>query len=130
MQAWNRFLVNHMQQYKSVLQKLQNLMGQSGEDSLHTALSLLQTLGELLLVLEENDSMFTDNVKVFGKKLNQAGPPHSCYKTLYLESQPLQKLELLFKEQEQRASLNNFVSATGLIKFYSLLFVQMKGAHI
>ena len=92
-----------MQQYKSVLQKLQNLMGQSGEDTLHTALSLLQTLGELVLVVEENDTVFADNVKTCGKKLNQVAPPHSCCKTLFLEWQPLQKLELLFKEQEQRA---------------------------
>lgn len=77
-------------------------MGQSGEDSLHTALSLLQTLGELLLLLEENDPMFADNVKTCGKKLNQVKVSSNYYKTLYLESQPLQRLELLFKEQQQR----------------------------
>jgi len=113
-------LVYHLQQYKSVLQKLQNLMGQSGEDSLHTALSLLQTLGELLLVLEENDTLFADNVKTCGKKLNQADVPLSCYKTFYLEPQPLQRIELLFKEQEQRRLLDfikiEFFETTNFLK--------------
>lgn len=78
-------------------------MDQSGEDGLHTALSLLQTLGELLLVLEENDSMFADSVKTCGKKLNQL--PFSCHKTFYLEPQPLQRLEVLFKECAQSIEL-------------------------
>lgn len=76
-------------------------MGQSGEDSLHTALSLLQTLGELLLVLEENDSMFADHVRSCGKTLSQAGKSHGCNKSLFLEAQPLQRLETLLREQEK-----------------------------
>ncbi|XP_032779470.1 conserved oligomeric Golgi complex subunit 7 [Daphnia magna] len=100
-EAWNRFLAHHLQHYKSLLEKLQNLMDHSGEDSLHTALSLLQTLGELLLVLEENDSMFSDFVKTCGKKLNQEGVPLSCCKTFYLEPQPLQRLEALLKQCTQ-----------------------------
>lgn len=100
-QAWNRFLTNHLQQYRKTLQKLQSVLGQSGEDSLHTALSLLQTLGELLLVLEENDSMFADQVRSCGKALALTEPTYYCFKSLFLEMVPLQRLETLFKEQEK-----------------------------
>lgn len=97
-------------------------MGQSGEDSLHTALSLLQTLGELLLVLEENDSMFADHVRSCGKTLSQAGQPHGCYKSLFLETQPLQRLETLFREQEK--SNTSFTSFEGSKCLIVLLLIR------
>jgi hypothetical protein len=76
-------------------------MAQPGDDSLHTALSLLQTLGELLLILEDNDSIISTQVRNSSQKLAQVGPPFSRYKSLYLEPLPLQRLENLFKEQEK-----------------------------
>ena len=96
-----QFLSQHLKHYRTALSRLQSVMAQPGDDSLHTALSLLQTLGELLLVLEDNDSIISSQVRSSSQKLAQVGSPFSRYKSLYLEPLPLQRLENVFKEQEK-----------------------------
>ena len=91
----------HLKHYRIALNRLQSVMAQPGDDSLHTALSLLQTLGELLLVLEDNDSIISTQVRSSSQNLAQAGSSFSRYKSLYLEPLPLRRLENLFKEQEK-----------------------------
>ena len=90
---------SHLQQYKNILDSLQNLLD-PGEDLLHAALSLLQTLGEFLILMEDNDSMIALQCQISSKKLREASTVFTSYKTLYLESQALQQLELLFSELE------------------------------
>ena len=99
--GWNRFLIQHLQEYTATLEMLRKMMGgQSGsEDSLHTALSLLQTLGELLIVLEENDVTLAGHVTNSRKRLEQDG---QC-KSLYLEAQPLERLDHLLAAQDGNA---------------------------
>lgn len=93
-----------MKRYKTVLVRLKDIQQQGGDDSalLHTALSFLQTLGELLLVLEDGDCLISVQIQNCARKLDQtAGTPLGRYKALYVEQPCIQRLEQLFKEQEQ-----------------------------
>ena len=76
------------------------MMQFGSEDSLHTALSLLQTLGELLILLEDKELVFSEHIKDMAKKQIQAQSSQMCIKTLYLEAQPLQRLEVFLKGQD------------------------------
>lgn len=82
------------------MQKLDRILGkgENGDDSLHVALSLLQSLGEFLLILEDNDAMLSAQLKSWSKKLEQPDSSLAKSKTLFLE--PL-KLEKLVKDQDQ-----------------------------
>jgi hypothetical protein len=99
LQAWNKFLIQHLQLYKGVLESLRNV--QSGDDSLHAALLLLQTLGELLIVLEENDAVLATQFKSCNRRLKEAATPLQRYTILYLEPNVRQRLEAVFVDLEQ-----------------------------
>ncbi len=77
---------------------------------LHPALSLLQTIGEFLLVLEDCDSLVATQVRNCARKLEESatGQPLGRCKTLYLEPQCLQRLEQIFQDQKQSINYLNF----------------------
>lgn len=96
------------------MQKLDNIMGkgESGDDSLHVALSLLQTIGEFLLILEDTDAVLTSQLKSWAKKLEQPDSSAAKCKTLFLETQAVQRLDSLLKNLDQ----SKRCVSTGLIE--------------
>ena len=76
-------------------------IAETGEDSLHVALSLLQTLGELMILLEENDSIITGHFQNSAKKWKEASTPLTRYRALYLESEVNERLDDVLVQLEK-----------------------------
>jgi len=92
MQAWKQFLLTHLQNYKTLVNELYS-MADTGEDSLHVALSLLQTLGELMILLEENDSIIAGQFQSSARKWKEASTPLTRFRALYLEPEIDERLD-------------------------------------
>ena len=91
----------HLQHYKTLLDKLRDVP-ELGEDSLHVALSLLQTLGELIILLEDNDSIIAGYFQSTARKLKESySTPLTRYQALYLEPEVLERLDHVFIELDK-----------------------------